>query len=247
MSSVVVAMPAYNESEGIPEFLEEIRVNFADLDLQIVVVDDCSQDDTARVVKDLGIPGMHAVRNDINSGHGPSTIRALSEALDLGGDVVVAVDGDGQFRGSDMRRLVNVLMATDLEIVEGIRSHRDDPWFRRITSAATRQMVRSRAGEAVLDANTPLRVYRREALARLLRGLPDSQMAVPNLAFSVLTRRWGIRVAAIPVASLPRRGSTSESITWKQKRSWLPSRRYVTFCAGATRQWIGLELDEPSA
>ena len=97
MSSIVVAMPAYNEAEGIPEFLHEISVAFSGLDLQFVVVDDCSADGTANVVKDLGLPGMHALRNEVNSGHGPSTLRALQEALDLGGDIIVAVDGDGQF------------------------------------------------------------------------------------------------------------------------------------------------------
>ena len=246
MSSIVVAMPAYNEAEGIPEFLHEISVAFSGLDLQFVVVDDCSADGTANVVKDLGLPGMHALRNEVNSGHGPSTLRALQEALDLGGDIIVAVDGDGQFRALEMRRLVDIVLHTDLEVVEGIRTHRDDPWFRRITSATTRQLVRSRSGDAVLDANTPLRVYRREALARLLRAMPTTDMMVPNLAMSVFTRRWGMRVAAIPVASLPRRGSTEQSVTWKQRRAWMPSKHYVEFCAKAARQWVALDITEPS-
>ena len=98
----------------------------------------------------------------------------------------------------------------------------------------------------MLDAHTPLRVYRREALARLLRAMPTTDMMVPNLAMSVFTRRWGMRVAAIPVASLPRRGSTEQSVTWKQRRAWMPSKHYVEFCAKAARQWVALDITEPS-
>lgn len=246
MESIIVAMPAYNEEHGIPEFLTEIQEAFRGLDPQFVVVDDCSSDRTARAVERLGIPGTHALRNEVNSGHGPSTLRALRSAVDLGGDVIVAVDGDGQFRASEMRRLVDIVLHTDLEVVEGIRKHRDDPWFRRVTSATTRQMVRSRSGETVLDANTPLRVYRREALKRLLRAMPVEDVMVPNLAMSVFTRRWGMRVAAIPVTSLPRRGGDEQSVTWKQRKAWLPSRHYVEFCVKAAQQWVALDIDEPA-
>jgi hypothetical protein len=76
--------------------------------------------------------------------------------------------------------------------------------------------------------------------------MPTRDMMVPNLAMSVFTRRWGMRVAAIPVTSLPRRGDTAEGTTWKQRRSWLPSKHYVNFCLDATKQWLKLDITEPA-
>ncbi len=52
MTTVSVVMPAYNEANGIPEFLAEITNAFTGLDTRIFVVDDQSSDDTAQVVED---------------------------------------------------------------------------------------------------------------------------------------------------------------------------------------------------
>ena len=51
--SVVVAMPAHNEGEGIGEFVTEIADAFHDLDISFVVVDDVSSDDTVSILKTL--------------------------------------------------------------------------------------------------------------------------------------------------------------------------------------------------
>lgn len=237
MSSVTVVMPAHNEAGGIAEFLTEVQAALGDALAGFIVVDDVSSDGTRDVLATLAEDGLPitVVPNETNLGHGPSTLRALRAGLERG-TTVVAVDGDGQFVGEDIADLVRIHDACDYDVVEGVRTERGDPLFRRLTSAATRALVARDCGERVNDANTPLRVYRPEVLRKLLDQLPQEAMT-PNLMIASLTRRDGFRYKAIPVRSIPRRGATQLGSTWGQKRKALPTKRFIRFCADATNEW----------
>jgi dolichol-phosphate mannosyltransferase len=241
-TKVAVVMPAFNEEAGIPGFLGEITAALDGLDLTLFVADDRSTDGTLATLESLTdelpltvLPGI------ANAGHGPTTLRALHAGLASGADVIVAVDGDGQFYGSDIRSIVDQLVAGDADVIEGVRNGRDDPLFRRATSWTTRALVQMRAHARPIDANTPLRVYRPRTLARLLTVVPSDAMT-PNLMISALCRRWGLTILEIPVASIPRRGGDAAGSTWRARRKSLPSKRFVQFCAQAGRQWVTLPL-----
>jgi glycosyltransferase involved in cell wall biosynthesis len=234
-------MPAWNEAEGIRGFLTELNDALAGLDPQFVVIDDASRDDTARAAAASAEDGVNVrvATNEVNLGHGPSTMRALRAGLDSGCDVVVAIDGDGQFTGADVRRVVETLVAGSADVVEGVRTQRNEAAYRQLTSAATRGLVWTRARVLPGDANTPLRAYRPAALQRLVERVPETAMT-PNLIMSALTRRWGVALVEVPVASRPRRGASAQGTTWAAKRASLPSRRFVTFCVKATGEWVRL-------
>ncbi len=238
--SIAIVMPEYNESDGILIFLEEIRDVFADVDHEVIVVDDCSSDGTADIIDDWGTDASshtRVIRSTPNAGHGPTTIKALRAGLGTGRDIILAVNGDGQFRASEMLELCNILSVSRADVVEGMRTHRDDPLFRRATSAATRVLVRLRSHRSPHDANTPLRAYRPEALRTMLDLLPDNAMT-PNLIISAQSRRRRFTIIEAPVESLDRRGETTNGTTWGQRRRNLPTRRFVRFCADAARQWF---------
>src|SRR6218665_1987488 len=105
---IVVVMPAYNEADGIGGFLAEIHEHLAPLttQLEIIVADDRSTDATATVVADLGIPGVRAETQPRNRGHGPTALAAYRAGLRTDADLIVHVDGDGQFQGSDIARVI---------------------------------------------------------------------------------------------------------------------------------------------
>ena len=231
-------MPAYNEAEGISSFLEELRDALTSYEVSFVVVNDCSRDSTAEVVGELATDGFPVTlhTNSANSGHGPSTMNALCFGLDSGSDIIVATDGDGQFVGSDVRALVTMVATGPWDIVEGVRTSRTDPAYRKVTTAATRGLVWTRVRHLPKDANTPLRAYRRSALESLISSVPPRAMT-PNLFMSMLARRRGLNVAEVAVRSIPRRGAEAIGTSWG-RGSVLPSKRFVTFCAAATREWF---------
>ena len=233
-------MPAYNEAEGIVEFLRELNELLSGYQASFVVIDDCSQDATQEAIDRLSGDGFPVTcrRNDVNVGHGVSTLRALRSGLETDAQVVVAIDGDGQFIGDDVRRVVDTLASDPrLDVVEGVRTSRKDPLYRQATSSVTRLLVWSRCQQWPADANTPLRAYRPEALARLLGGVPDDS-STPNLIFSALSRRWCLELVELRVASIPRRGSVSSGSTWGPGSLNLPTKRFIKFCGRATVQWF---------
>jgi glycosyltransferase involved in cell wall biosynthesis len=233
-----VVMPAWNEAEGIAGFIHELNEALEQWQPSFIVVDDFSTDDTADAVRRLASQGIPAtvVTNPSNRGHGPSTLTALQLGLKGFPSAIVALDGDGQFRGVDVATVVASLLAGTADVVEGVRRNRNDPLYRRLVSAGTRFLVWTRAGRVPADANTPLRAYRPSVLAGLLQSVPVSAVT-PNLIISALCRRNGLVILEIPVASLPRRGASSVGTTWGNRRKALPSKRFLTFCARAVREW----------
>jgi len=229
---VVVVIPAYNEAEALPSFLAEIRASFAAVDtpVSIVVLDDASTDQTAAAADGLA----EVVRASQNRGHGPTALAAYAEGLREGADIIVHVDGDGQFYGDDIARVALALDDVDADVVHGVRRGRTDPWFRRGLSGLVRLAVLALCGRSVPDVNTPLRAYRPDTLCTLVDGVPADAL-VPHVHFSIAEARSGLRMRYVGVESIPRRALAVQGTMWGEGRSRqvLPPRRLIRFTARA--------------
>jgi dolichol-phosphate mannosyltransferase len=236
--SVSVVMPAFNEEDGIAAFLKELRSAFRDVEATFIVVDDCSTDKTSAEVTRLALEGfpVSIMRNQHNSGHGISTRRALEAGLSSGSEYVIAIDGDGQFEGVDVRRVFDQLTGS-LDVIEGVRRGRQDPWFRRLVTFSTRCLVFFRSGHFPKDANTPLRAYRRERLKEILSSISPST-PVPNLEISALVRRGNFAFLELDVRSRDRLGSEVIGSSWGRGVPWLPTKRFLKFVRDATKSWF---------
>ena len=236
---VVIAMPAFNEEKAILTFLAEIGDAFAGLSFRFVIVNDCSTDNTEETLHALAASyPLNVHTNPHNVGHGPTTITALRLATELNPYHVVATDGDGHITGETLRHLYDqALDQTSPTVIEGVRTRRDDPWFRKTVSAGTRKLVQHHSGIAPHDANTPFRVYPTPLLHELLRSIPTDHMT-PNLMMATVVRRDGIPFHEVPITPHRREGTSDNGSTWKQRFRFLPSRRFLQFCVKATAQWV---------
>jgi dolichol-phosphate mannosyltransferase len=226
--TVAVAVPAYNEAEGIAGFLTEIDRALAPhvSALHVVIVDDASSDDTLSVLEAVA-PTLEAdltvLSNVANRGHGPSLMRAYRRAIELETDYVLQVDGDGQFHGSDLRRVL-VLLMDDAHTVTGVRRFRVDPWFRMTMSRLVRLYVSASFAVRSRDPNCPLRGYDADLLAQLLRALPDDCL-IPNLYLTILAARRGVPLLEVDVSHRVRRGRLAQGTMWQRgPRSPIPMR-----------------------
>jgi glycosyltransferase involved in cell wall biosynthesis len=236
---VAVAIPAFNESEGIGEFLSEIdealkhRVSRLDL----IVIDDNSTDGTADVVRSVATKvraNVELLEHDRNRGHGPAVLEGYRLAILTRADLVLQVDGDGQFLGSDLRRLI-VLLEDGAEAVCGVRRYRQDPWFRMLMTRLVRMYVSIGFRVPTRDANCPLRGYRRETLTALLSALPP-ETTIPNLFLTVLAARRGVTMVEVDVTHRVRRGMHPDGTTWRRHRLSPIPWRLVQFSISATRE-----------
>jgi glycosyltransferase involved in cell wall biosynthesis len=237
--TVAVAIPAFNEADGIGGFLEEIDHALAPQAqaLHLVVVDDASTDNTLEVLESTRpkLTGeLHVVASQQNRGHGPSLVDAYQTALALNPDYVLQVDGDGQFHGSDLRR-VFVLLMDESHAVSGVRRFRQDPWFRMIMTRLVRGYVHQSFNVLARDPNCPLRGYDADVLRTLLPILPPDAY-IPNLYLTVLASRRGLALLEVDVSHRVRRGRSAEgSGLGRSKRVPIPW-RLVRFSIGALRE-----------
>jgi len=89
---VVVVMPAYNASQTLEQTYAEIPFDIVD---DVVVVDDCSKDDTSDKARLLGI--KHVIRHEKNTGYGGNQKTCYHFALSIGADIVIMVHPDYQY------------------------------------------------------------------------------------------------------------------------------------------------------
>ena len=235
MTSLAVAIPAYNEAEGIGTFLQELDRELKAVadEVTFVVVDDRSTDATAAVLAATA-PQLRArliVRtNAANLQHGPSVWLAYEAALDTGAQVVAQVDGDGQFSGRDLAAVVRSV--GDATTVLGVRAERVDPWFRKALTRVLRFVLRLLYGVRLLDANCPLRAFPAPVLRELLTQVDPSSL-VPNVQLSVLVHTSAHPFVELTVDHLERRSANPQGTMWGARRTRLVPKRLVAFAARA--------------
>jgi glycosyltransferase involved in cell wall biosynthesis len=248
--SVAVAIPAYNEAAGIAGFLREIDQALMShvSSLRLIVIDDASTDETPEALESAraSLDGtLEVLRNDSNLGHGPSVLAGYRQALSSEPDYVLQVDGDGQFHGSDLRRVL-VLLLDKAHAVSGVRRFRQDPWFRMTMTRLLRSYVHLRFGVSARDPNCPLRGYEAALLRELLTVLPGDCL-IPNLYLTVVASRHGLALLEVDVSHRVRRGGSPDGTSWSRApRSPVPW-RLVQFSVAALREShaFGKRIDTP--
>lgn len=112
---IVAVIPAYNEGTRVREAVLDAKA-FVDF---VVVVDDCSSDETGDVALSTG---AIVLRHPINRGQGAALQTATDYALrHLDADIIVHFDADGQMRGDEIARLVDPIVKGEADIVLGSR------------------------------------------------------------------------------------------------------------------------------
>lgn len=89
---IIVVLPAYNAAKTLEVTYNEIDLSIVD---DIIIVDDCSKDNTVEVAKRLGI--KHIIRHEKNTGYGGNQKTCYNKALELNADIVIMVHPDYQY------------------------------------------------------------------------------------------------------------------------------------------------------
>ena len=238
---IAVAMPIFNESDGIAETLTSIDEAFrgSGATVTMCIQNDVSTDNTLQVLTDLATTlqlNLTVETNQQNSGHGPTTFAAYQRALSTESSIVMQLDSDGQFDAAELPMLCSAI-ATGSEVVVGIRSNRVDPWFRKFLTYLLRNFLRARYVGRFPDPNSPIRAYSASALAPMLSDLPTEPL-IPNIYLSILAVRKKLRVAYIHVSHRERRGSQSTGTMWQSANQWKRISRLLKFCRQSFRQLL---------
>lgn len=166
---VVIQIPCLNEAETLPVTLAALPRQIPGVDeLEIVVIDDGSRDDTAAVAKAHGV--QHIVRHPQRQGLARAFLAGVSAALDRGADIIVNTDADNQYCADDIPRLVEPILAGRADLVVGARPIDSIPdwsptkkWLQRLGSWVVWRL----GGVEVEDAPSGFRAMSRRAAVRM--------------------------------------------------------------------------------
>jgi glycosyltransferase involved in cell wall biosynthesis len=109
-----IVVPGYNEGEVIASTIRGILMTCPN----VVMVDDGSIDDTARLAQ---AAGASVVKHAVNLGQGAALMTGIRYALDQGASYIVTFDADGQHRPDDIRRLLDTAQRSGADVVLGSR------------------------------------------------------------------------------------------------------------------------------
>lgn len=227
---VALAIPAYNEADGISGFLTDMDAVLADLcdEHWFVIINDVSTDTTMQVLEGLKpqLKGeLIAETNAVNSGHGPTVLNAYERALATGAEWILQVDGDGQFEAEDIELLFRHANG-GAAMVTGQRTVRFDPWYRKIVTGILPTMLRAGFGVKRRDINCPFRLYRAEVVRSILADVPRDSLT-PHVLMTVLEDRHNERHVEVPVQHRPRRGDSEAGTMFGARKLIVPKKLMI--------------------
>lgn len=203
MRLVSVVIPAFNEAVHIERTLAETVAAMEELGrpYEVIVVDDGSDDGTAELVAEAAaeLPRVRVVGHGVNLGKGSALIRGAVAAL---GDLVLFVDADLEVHPRQFALLHEELETRSLDVAIGSKLHPGSQIeytsYRRFLSLGYYLLVRLLFRLPVRDTQTGLKLYRADALRRVLPRLVVKRFA-HDLEMLVVLRLLGYRIGEVPV------------------------------------------------
>jgi glycosyltransferase involved in cell wall biosynthesis len=194
-TDVWVVIPAYNEGAVVGDVVRTVRQRY----VNVVVIDDCSGDDTG----DSSVAaGATVLRHPINLGQGAALATGIQHALRSGAEYIVTFDADGQHRAEDIDVLVQTQRHTGADVVFGSRfigRTSGLPPARRLILGLAVLFTRVTTGLQMSDAHNGLRLLTRRA-AQAVRLTHNGMAHASELVSQVAQQR--LRYAEAPVTIL---------------------------------------------
>src|SRR5688500_3347879 len=165
--SLSVFFPAYNDSGTIASLVITALQAASNLtpNYEVIVVNDGSTDSTGQILQELArvYPQLKIVTHAVNRGYGGALRSGFASASK---DVIFYTDGDAQYDPAEMG-LLWPKMAPGVDLVNGFKISRSDPWHRIVIGRIYHHTVKTLFGLHVRDVDCDCRLLRRSIFDRV--------------------------------------------------------------------------------
>ncbi|UQZ91433.1 glycosyl transferase (plasmid) [Deltaproteobacteria bacterium Smac51] len=220
VKTISLIIPCYNEEETLAGCVERVLHLKDDghMNLEIVIVDDCSTDDSLRIAKELAErhPEIKICKHDVNQGKGAALRTGFLEAT---GDFVGIQDADLEYDPMDYKKLVKPLDEGKADVVYGSRYLR--PETRRVLYFWHTQMNRfltfcsnAFTDLGITDMETCYKLFSREVIQKIAPKLKENRFGFePEITALISEERC--RVYECAISYNPRTFEEGKKIGWK--------------------------------
>jgi glycosyltransferase involved in cell wall biosynthesis len=234
---IVVVMPAFNAAKTLHMTYAELPHDVVDL---VIVVDDGSSDETAKIARELG---LELFVHNRNYGYGANQKTCYREALKAGADVIVMVHPDYQYDPTLLPEVIGPIERGEADVVLGSRllggrpMQQGMPWWKYVSNRFLTALENRVFGLRLAEYHTGYRAYRKEALDAV-----NVEMNSDNFIFDqeIMAQfvEVKMRIAEVPVPTryFPAASSASfvQSSVYGLSILWLLA-RYLLHRAGIMR------------
>jgi len=166
---LIIQIPCYNEEKTLPITLKDLPREIFGVDtIEYLIINDGSNDRTIEVAKKLGV--HHIVSFPNNRGLAKGFMAGIDACLRLDADIIVNTDGDNQYKGQDIPKLVKPILDGRAEVVVGDRQTDTIEHFSPLKKKLQKLgswVVRLASDTNVNDTTSGFRAYAREAAMKL--------------------------------------------------------------------------------
>ena len=195
----IAVMPAYNAARTLERTVQDIPAGSVD---EIILVDDCSRDDTVQIAERLGLT---VIRHQRNLGYGGNQKTCYRAALDHGADVVVMIHPDYQYDSRVIPAAVEIIRLRICDFIMGsrIRTRQEAlaggmPRWKYAANRCLTLVENVALGQNLGDFHSGFRAYRRDVL-ETIPFLKNSNDFVFDSEFLAQAVHFGFKIGDIPV------------------------------------------------
>ncbi len=159
MMNTLVCIPAFNEEGAIGKLVRK-TLSYVD---SVVVCDDGSSDNTAKEAENSG---AHVIVHDENRGKGSALKSLFEHARHSSADIIITIDGDGQFLPEEIKKLTKPIIEKTSDIVVGYRFDNDTemPSYRKIGNKILDHATNIATSIPIRDTQSGFRAYSKNAI-----------------------------------------------------------------------------------
>lgn len=198
---IVVIIPVFNEEQHIKKVINSVS-QYCD---KIIVVNDCSTDNTKQILSSLSQSKLIVLENDKNLGIGGATKVGLKKALEINAELIVKFDGDGQHLAEDIPKFLDRLQSDNLDYIKGNRfksSMSEMPFYKLIGNLLSTNLQKIVTGNfKISDPNNGFLVFRSSIFEKInFRNLRDDYFFENSLLLNLNV--FGYKISEMPIETI---------------------------------------------
>ncbi len=183
-NSITIIIPAYNETQNIEDVCSRIKNICLQYGWQLLVVDDGSTDDTARIVEKINV---EIVKHHENRGYGAALKTGIRHA---DSKWIMIIDADGTYPIEAIEELAGKIENTDMVVAARTGKNVNIPLIRRPAKWLINILANYLVKRKIPDLNSGLRIFRKELAEKFIKILPNGFSFTTTITLAALSNNY---------------------------------------------------------